>query len=365
MLKLNAKAGIERIRAHMATPDGQALPPAAVRLDPNESAFGPSPLAVAAMRAAVAGIERYHEAPDAMLAPALAARHGLDPARIVVGQGSDDLIARLARAYLEPGTELVRSANGYPKVPNYAHANDAVPVAVPDAAFVPSVDGLLAAVTPRTRIVYLANPENPAGTWLPPAELRRLHARLPQNVLLVIDAAYEDYVDAPGAEPTARLVEAADNVVMTRTFSKLHGLAGARVGWLYAPSAVADAVRRIGLTFPLATPSLAAALAALEDTAHDARVLSETRRLRGWLSGELESLGLRVTPSQGNFVLVGFPDPARPAAHAAQALRGQGIAVRRFASPAFDACLRITIGPEPDLRRCLAALRASLMAPAA
>jgi histidinol-phosphate aminotransferase len=365
MPKPQAKAGIGRIRAHMAEVSGSDLPPAAIRLDSNESAFGPSPHAIAAMQAAASGVARYLEAPERLLAPAIAERHRLDPARIAVGPGSDDLLARLARAYLGPGTELVRSANGYPKVPNYAYANDAQAVSAPDTAFRPSVDALLSAITRKTRIVYLANPENPAGTWLDMAELRRLHAGLPGDVLLVIDGAYEEYVDVPGAEPTARLVEAADNVVMTRTFSKLHGLAGARVGWLYGPPDVVETVRRVGMTFPVATPSLAAAVAALEDTDHDARVVSETQRLRGWLSAGLADLGCTVTPSQGNFVLARLPDCARDAAAVSATLRRQGISVRTFASPAFAACLRITVGPEPDLHRCLDALNGHLRAAAA
>lgn len=365
MPRVQAKAGIDRIRPHMVSAAADGLPPAAIRLDSNESAFGPSPHALAALRAAATGIERYFEAPDAVLAPAIAARYGLDPARITVGQGSDDLLARLARAYLGPGTELLRSANGYLKVPNYAHANDAEVVSVPDQDFRASVDALLAAVTPRTRLVYLANPENPAGTYLGAAELRRLHAGLPQDVLLVIDGAYEDYVDVPDAEPAHRLVEGAENVVTCRTFSKAYGLAGARVGWLYAPVPIIETVRRIALTFPVATPSLAAALAALDDSAHTDRVVAETRRLRHWLAAELSALGLIVTPSQANFVLVSFPDPDRPAALAAAALRRDGIAVRRFASPAFDACLRITIGRERDLRRTIAALARHLGANAA
>jgi histidinol-phosphate aminotransferase len=354
-----AKPAILKIAPHMLPTARAGLPPVRIALNSNECAFGPSPAALEAARAAVADLRLYPDGGAERLTAALAEAHDLDPARLAVGQGSDDILARLARAYLGPGTALVRSANGYLKVPNYAHANDAEAVSAPDEAFRPVVDNLLAAVTPATRILYLANPENPAGTFLTGREVRRLHAGLPGHVLLVLDAAYQEYIDHPEAEDPRRLVDAADNVVMVRSFSKAHGLAGARVGWLYGPPAVADAVRRLGLTFPLAGPSIAAAVASLGDPGHVAWVAGETRRLRAWLSDRLTALGLAVTASQGNFVLVGFP-PDRPAAAAAAALRAGGIDLRRFASPAYDAHLRITIGPEPDLAGMLDALGAWL-----
>ncbi|MCC6008526.1 MAG: aminotransferase class I/II-fold pyridoxal phosphate-dependent enzyme [Rhodobacteraceae bacterium] len=357
-----AKPGIATIAEHMVAAGDDGLPPLRVALNSNESAFGPSPGARDAIASAARGIERYIDDPGALLAPAIAASEGLDAARIVIGQGSDDLLARLARAYLGPGTTLLRCATGYLKVPNYAHANDAEPVAVPGEGFRTSVDALLAAVTERTRMVYLANPENPSGTWLTGSEVRRLHAGLPDNVLLVIDGAYEDYVDDPAFESGARLVEDADNVVLCRTFSKAHGLAGARIGWMYGPAAICDAVRRIGLTFPVANPSVAAALASLADPGHVERVVAETRRLRSWLSGELETRGLTVVPSQGNFVLAGFPGIPGRAAACARALREDGIAVRRFAAPAYDDWLRVTIGPMDELAALLKAVDDALAA---
>lgn len=355
-----AKPGIAKIREHMVAAGDDGLPPLRVALNSNESAFGPTPAARQAIAAAAEGIERYLETPEALLAPAIAAREGIDAARIVIGQGSDDLLARLARAYLGPGTNLLRCATGYLKVPNYAHANDAQAIAVPGEGFRTSVDALLAAVTPETRVVYIANPENPAGTWLTGREVRRLHAGLPENVLLVIDGAYEEYVDDPEFEPAARLVEEAQNVVVCRTFSKAHGLAGARVGWMYGPADICNAVRSIGLTFPVASPSVAAALASLADPEHVARVVAETRRLRTWLGVELAARGLSVQPSQGNFVLAGFPGARGRAAACARALRGEGIAVRRFAAPAYDDWLRVTIGPRDELEAMLAALDTAL-----
>lgn len=350
MVVPRAKAGIDRIKPHMVAGASKAVPPASILLNSNESAFGASPNALTAARAAVTGIERYLENPDTILAPTLAKCFGLDVNRITTGQGSDDLLARLARAYLGPGTELIRSANGYLKVPNYAHANDAEAIAVPDKDFVPSVDGMIAAVTERTRIVYLANPENPAGTYLSETEVRRLHAALPSNVLLVIDAAYEEYVDAEDYEPAHHLVEEFGNVVMCRTFSKIYGMAGARVGWMYGPADVVDSVKRIALTFPVSSPSAAAAIASLEDRAFTRMVFEANRKGRNWITSELQSLGLRVVPSQGNFVLVQFPDPDRSAEAVDVYLRGEGIAVRRFASPAYADYIRISIGHPNELK---------------
>ena len=345
-----AHSGIEHIKPHMVGVSHAKVPPASILLNSNESAFGPSPHAIQAARAAAGNMQRYVENVDTILAPAIAERFGLPVAQITCGQGSDDLLARLARGYLGPGRNLIRSANGYLKVPNYAHATGADVVHVPDDQFKPSVNQIIAALTPNTRIVYLANPENPAGTYLNGAEVRSLHAALPKDVLLVLDCAYEDYVDAPDYEPADRLVSEAENVVMCRTFSKIHGLAGARVGWLYGPPDVVDTVKRLALTFPIATPSLAAALAALQDRQHVDFVRSETIRLRDWLTKELRGLGLGVIPSQTNFILIHMPDPNRTAEALDHALRQRGVALRRMASPAYRDHIRISLGFEHELR---------------
>ena len=349
----HAKPAIDKIRPHMIGASASNVPPPVIQLNSNESVYGPSPHASAAAQAAIVGIERYFENPDHDLAPAIASHFGLKADKITIGQGSDDLLARLARAYLGSGDELIRTANGYLKVPNYAYANDANVISVPDDHFKPSVDGMIAALSERTRIVYVANPENPAGTYLSGSEIRRLHAAIPATTLLIIDSAYEEYADAPDYEPAHRLVEEATNVVMCRTFSKIFGLAGARIGWAYGPDDVIDTLRRIALTFPVASPSAAAAMAALEDKAHLNFVRTANRQNRQWLSDELAKMGLQIIPSQANFVLVGFPDPSRTAEAADAALRMRGIAVRRFASPAYRDYIRITIGRPDELRACV------------
>ena len=342
MVPVCSKSAIGKIKPHMLAAGDEGFPPVEVPLHANDSAFGPSPKAKTAACLAVNKLNNYVEHSDRLLASAIGERFGLDSEKITVGPGSDEILARLARAYLDRGTELVRSRNGYLKVPNYAYANDAIAVSVPDEQFRPSV--------------YIANPENPAGAFLSSADLRRLHAGLPGNVLLVVDSAYEEYVDSPNDEPPHKLAEEHDNVVVCRTFSKIFGLAGARIGWMYGPIDIVSTVRRIGLTFPLSTPSAEAALEALKDRGHMEFVFSENLRLRKWLSCELEALGLRVYPSQGNFILAEFENPASSASEAALYLRRRGIAIRRFASPSYERCVRITIGLESFLRVAVEAI---------
>ncbi len=351
-----AKSGIRRIKPHMLTGQGETFPPPTLLLHSNESAYGPSPRATAAARDAVTGIERYNEFPLPVLLPAIADTLGVREDLIAIGPGSDDLLARLARAYLMPGNELIRSANGYLKVPNYAYANDAVPVNAPDRDFTAQVDAILGCVTDETRMVYLANPDNPSGTGLNRGEVRRLHANLPSHVLLVLDCAYAEYVDHPDWEPAERLVEEMSNVVMTRTFSKIFGLAGARVGWLYGPPDVVDMVKRIGLTFPVTAPSLAACIAGLGDRDFTTYVRNATLRSRERIRDELTSMGLKVHPSQTNFVLCQFPSDDGMAEAAWRTLMRNGIATRRFASPAYNDCIRITLGHDHELDRALEVL---------
>ncbi|WP_166417145.1 pyridoxal phosphate-dependent aminotransferase [Cochlodiniinecator piscidefendens] len=355
-----AKSGIQRIKPHMVGGSAKAGKPVGVFLNSNESAYGASPSALEAVRSAASGLERYFEFADDHLAPLIGQQFGLNPAQITIGQGSDDLLARLARGYLGPGTELVRTANGYLKVPNYAYANDAEVISVPDEGFKPSVDGIIAAISEKTRIVYLANPENPAGTYLTGEEVRRIHAATPENALLVLDCAYEEYVDALDYEPGEILVGEADNVVMCRTFSKIYGLAGARVGWAYGPLDVIDTVKRIALTFPIASTSAAAVRSALLDQEHIRNVYTENLKNRKWLTEELEKLGLEVVPSQTNFLLVRVEHAEHTAESVDLALQAHGIAIRRFAAPAYRDYIRITLGFPHELRKLMDAMNSIL-----
>jgi len=348
--------------AHMVGLPMQDGAPSSTLLASNECALGPSPRAVEAAGAAMADAHLYPERHHDNLAAAIAARFGLDPDRIVCGGGSDELLTRLARAYLRPGDELIHMARGYQKFPKYALMESALAVPVPDRDLLADVDAVLAAVTGRTRIVMLANPDNPSGRHLPGDEVRRLHAGLPDGVLLVLDSAYAEYVGADDYEPPHRLIEEAANVAMTRTFSKIFGLAGARLGWLYGPPEIVDAVRRVGSNYPIASASAAAGMAALTDDPHFRGVRAHTDEWRAWLAGELMGLGLHVYPSQTNFLLTRFDRPGSSAEAAYEFLAARGIVPRLFTGPDFRNHMRITIGPAEDLQRFVDGLREHLEA---
>ena len=358
MSAVKPRAGTLRIRPHMVAVDsGQQAAPE-INIASNESAYGPGKLAIDAAIDAAKHLNRYAESAQGELADSIGEHFGLDPQDIVCGNGSDDLLARIARAYLSPGDELIYSCNGYQKIPNYAFANDARPIAAKDKDFTVDVDAVLEKLSSRTRLVMIANPDNPTGTHISGAEVRRLHAGLPAHVLLVLDSAYLEYVDAEDYERPDRLVEEMDNVLTTRTFSKIFGLAGARVGWLYAPTDIADVIRKIGTTFPISNTALAATLAALKDSEHSKFVYQQNRRIRAAYTEAFTSLGLRVYPSQTNFLLVEFPEDSQSAVQAYEYLAEQGIATRRLGAPAFKDCVRFTLGLEEEMEKTLNTLQA-------
>ncbi len=359
---LTPRAGILRIKSHMvAVRTGTAGAPT-VDLSSNESALGASPKALAAAHEAMRHIERYPEDGPGQLAHAIGEVFGLDPMPIVCGHGSDELLQRIARGYLEPGDEVIHSVHGYPKFPNYAFAMDATPVAAPDQDFKASADGILSCVTPRTRMVLLANPDNPTGIHLGSQDVRRLHAGLPGNVLLVLDSAYAEYASASDYARPVDLVNEADNVVMTHTFSKVFGLAGMRLGWLYGPVAVVDILHRLGSTFPLSRPAIAAGIAAVRDEEHTRNVLAYNHEQRARFSADMAGLGLRVFPSETNFVMLDFDGQQVTAAAACDFLAARGIAGRMFAQADYRNMLRITIGLDAEMRQATAALRECLKA---
>ncbi len=312
-----------------------------IRLASNENPLGPSPHVVAAIRAVAPDQHRYPDGGSVALAQALGALHGLDPARIVCGAGSDELLGLIALAYAGPGDQVLHTVHGFLVYPIAARVAGATPMAAPERALTADVDALLARVTERTRIVFLANPNNPTGTWLPADELERLRAGLPDRVLLVIDAAYAEYVTEAGYEPGIRLVDRHDSVVMTRTFSKIYGLAGLRLGWAYGPPAVIDALHRVRGPFNVGAVTQAAGLAAIADQDHVARARAVNTAERARLTERLGALGLTVHPSVANFVLVSFGDAA--AADAVRTgLKARGILVRQMGGYGLPDCLRIT-----------------------
>ena len=328
-----------------------------IRLASNESALGPSAKALAAYRALADEIHRYPDGGAAELREAIGRHHGLDPARIVCGAGSDELIGMLLRAYAGADSEVLYSRHGFLMYPIGAQAVGATPIAVPERDLTADVDGFLARVTERTRIVFVANPNNPTGTYLPAEEMARLHAGLPRHVVLAIDAAYAEFVNRNDYEPGIALVNRADNVVMLRTFSKIYALAGLRLGWAYCPPAIADVLNRIRGPFNVSAPALAAGVAAIEDVAAVARARAHNDRWLPRLSERLSALGLKLTPSVGNFVLPRFPDDPRHNADAAfEFLQSRGILTRKMAAYGLPQHLRITIGTGEEMEIVAAAL---------
>ena len=329
-----------------------------IKLSSNEGALGPSPKAVAAYHQAAEVMHRYPDGHASRLRAALAERWGLEADRIVCGNGSDDLLILLSRAYAGPGDEVLYSEHGFGIYPIAAQSGGATPVTAPETDLTASVDALLARVTKATRVLFLANPNNPTGTYLTSQELRRLHAGLPPDVLLVLDAAYSEFVQRNDYEDGSALVRSFDNVVMTRTFSKIFGMGGLRLGWAYCPPAVADVLNRIRGPFNASSAALAAGEAALADTAFLELAQRHNAYWRDWLEGEVTRLGLTPVPrGVGNFVLVGFPRAeGKNAAAADSFLRGKGIIVRQVKSYGLPDHLRITIGREDEMRAVAKAL---------
>lgn len=333
---------------------GQAQP---LKLSANENPFGPSPRAVEAFRATAGQLHLYPDPGHAALKTAIAEVHGLDPARVICGAGSDEILALLAYAYAGPGDEVVHSRHGFGMYRISARAAGATPVEVDERERHTDVDRVLAACNDRTRLIFIANPNNPTGTMIPASEIARLAEGLPPRALLVMDGAYAEF--APGFDGHAALVDARDNVVMTRTFSKIYGLGGLRVGWGYGPDHVIDALARVRPPFNLSTPALAAALAAVEDQAHVDFCRTENIANRARLAEGLVALGAACDPSEANFVLARFRD-AEEATAVDAALRVDGIIVRRTASFNLPEGLRITVGDSAAVTRVLAAV-ASVM----
>ena len=331
------------------------------KLSSNESPLGPSPKAVAAFRDAAASLALYPDGGAYALKAALAERHGLDPDWLMVGNGSDELIGLIASAFLAPGDEGLYNQYGFLSYPIAIRAAGATPVIAPERDLLADVDAMLARVTERTRVVFLANPNNPTGALLPQSEVVRLHAGLPATTLLVLDAAYAEYVAAPGYEAGAELVAKHENVVMARTFSKAYGLAGLRLGWIYARPYVIDAVNRIRGPFNVNLPAQAAGAAALADPDHLAAAVALNARWLPWLAREIAALGLAVPPSHGNFLLVRFADAAT-AKRADAALTAAGFALRGMGAYGLSDCLRLSVGDEEANVGVVAALRQFLSA---
>ena len=319
-----------------------------VKLSSNENPFGASPKAVEAYGRASRRLHRYPSTDHVSLRTAIGEVHGLDPDRIICGVGSDEIIHFLCQCYAGPGDEVLHTEHGFAMYRISALAAGATPVEAPERDRVTDVDALLAAATPRTRLVFVANPNNPTGTMIGGNELARLADGLPDGTLLVLDGAYAEFVD--GYDGGVSLIEGRENVVMTRTFSKLYGLGGLRIGWGYGPKPIIDVLNRIRGPFNLSQAQLDAAEAAVRDREFAEKCLAENRRMRAWLAEALAERGVPSDTSCANFILARFADAAEADACDAW-LKEAGIIVRRVAGYKLPNCLRITVGDEASCRR--------------
>lgn len=351
------RPGVLDIEAYV--PGKSSAPPGVKlhKLSSNETPLGPSRKAVEAFSGLASKLELYPDGSSTKLRDAIAARYGLDAGRIVCGTGSDELLQLITKVYLGDGDEGVFTAHGFLVYRIAILAAGGTPVVVPEREYTADVDAILKAVTPRTKIVFLANPNNPTGTYLPFDEVKRLHAGLRPDILLVLDAAYAEYVRRNDYASGLELVAESENVVMTRTFSKIYGLANLRLGWLYGPAAIVDALNRTRGPFNVNGAAIEAGAAAIADEGHVAAAIEHNDRWLAWTTAELEKLGLGVTPSVGNFVLIHFPPVVGRTAKEADAFLSQrGLILRSVAAYGLPDALRMTIGSEEANRAVVAAL---------
>lgn len=358
MLRLPVpRPGILAIEAYV--PGESTLPSgvAPVKLSSNESPLGPSPAAVAAYREAAGHLARYPDGEATQLRQAIARRYGLDARRIVCGAGSDELLSLLAHAYVGPGDEAIYSEHGFLVYRIAILSNGGTPVVAPEHDLTADVDSILSRVTARTKMVFLANPNNPTGTYTAIEHVRRLRASLADHIILVLDGAYAEYVRANDYEAGIELVATTSNTVMTRTFSKIHGLAALRIGWAYGPPAIVDVLNRMRGPFNLSDPAIRAGAAAIEDTAHADAAAAHNDRWLPWLSAEIGGLGIEVTPSVANFLLMHFPADGPRCADAADAyLKSRGLILRRVKAYGLPHAIRLTVGTEAENHQVVKAL---------
>ena len=344
-----------------ASAEGVANP---VKLSANENILGCSPAAREAFLAAADTVAQYPDGRAGPLRAALAERYALQPERLILGCGTDEIFALLNQTYLEAGDNIVQGQYGFGAYAIGARANQGEVRLAPETNYRIDVDAVLDQVEERTRLVFIANPANPTGTFIPLSEIERLHAGLPGNVLLVLDGAYAEFNTDPTFGDGVALARDAGNIVVTHTFSKLHGLASLRVGWAYAPAPVADAVDRIRLPFNTSIAGQHAAVAALADEAFQARSLALVEQWRPWLTQQLGGLGLEVIPSSGNFILIGFArSNGRVAAEAEAFLAQKGLIVRGVGGYGLPDHLRVTIGLEAHNRAVIETLDDFLKTP--
>ena len=328
------------------------------RLASNENPLGPSASVMKAYSGAATELHRYPDGSATALREAIGRANGLEPARIVCGAGSDELFALLATAYAGPGDEVLHSWHGFLAFPIVARAAGATPIPVPEKNLKTDVDALLEKVGPRTRMIFLANPNNPTGSYLSVDEVEKVLERLPRQVALVLDAAYGEFVTRNDYSVGHELVDRFPNAVVTHTFSKIYALAAVRLGWAYCPPAIAGVLNRIRQPFNVGVPAMLAGIAALEDRAFVARTRDHNERWRPWLAEQLSRLGFTVHPSVTNFLLVSFKP--QDAEEVRLFLKKRGVLVRQMGAYGLSDCLRITIGTEEEVRAVVSGIEAFL-----
>ena len=343
--------------------EGHAEP---VVLSANETPLGPSPLAIDAYRNLAGNLERYPDGAATELREAIGTKFGLNPDNIVCGAGSDELLSLLAQCYLSAGDEAIFTEHGFLVYRIAILAAGATPVVAPERELTADVDAILDCVSEKTKAVFLANPNNPTGTYVPIGEVRRLREELPEHVLLVLDAAYAEYVKRNDYESGLEIVATTANTVMTRTFSKIYGLAALRLGWVYCPSEIAGVLNRVRGPFNVNAASIAAGAAAITDGAHIDRAREHNDQWLPWLTEQIRALGLTVTDSVGNFIRVHFDrDGVHTAAAADAHLKAHGIIVRPTGGYGLGHALRVTVGTEQENKAVVEALRLFLAEPGA
>ncbi|OHB26196.1 MAG: histidinol-phosphate transaminase [Phenylobacterium sp. RIFCSPHIGHO2_01_FULL_69_31] len=357
------KPGIMDIHAYVpgkAQADGVENP---IKLSANENILGASPKAREAFVGAADELQVYPDSRTTILRTAIAERFRLEPERLIFGCGSDEVFALLNQTFLEPGDNIVQGEYGFAAFAIGARACQADVKLAKEPGYRIDVDEMLKVVDERTRLIFLANPGNPTGTWIPFSEVLRLHAALPPSVVLVLDGAYSEFATDPAFQDGLDFARGTDNVVVTHTFSKLHGLAALRVGWGYAPAEIAAAVDRIRLPFNTSIAGQRAAVAALADEDFQARSIAHVEQWRPWLAQQIGGLGLEIVgPSATNFVLIGFPKTGKTAAAADEFLSARGLLTRRVLNYGLPDHLRLTIGLEEHNRAVVEALAAFMKA---
>jgi histidinol-phosphate aminotransferase len=328
-----------------------------IKLSSNESSFGPSPKAIEAYHSAAAALHRYPDGSQNPLRQAIADIHGLDIDKIICGNGSDELLDLIYRSYLSAGDEIILSTNHFVMCALYAKIQGAKIVLANEENYITLVDDVLDKITPKTRMVTLANPNNPTGTYLSTEQIRQIHAGLPSDVLFIIDGAYAEYVTHEDYDSGTDLVDEFDNVIVTRTFSKIYGLSALRIGWAYCPTSIIDILQRIRSPFNANGPAMAAAIEAVRDTDYIEKIQVHTAGWQQRIAKELGALGINVIPSSANFYLLNFNrSEGKSANEAASFLEAEGIIPRAVNAAAEEDILRITVGLDAENEAVISAL---------